>query len=378
MARTIELRTRIVGDLIRERRFDCFIVHYGESDTVAHQFWHLCDRESPRFVGGAPADAIANVYERMDGALAQLLEAAGGDVTVMVISDHGTGGTSDRAVFWNRWLAMQGHLRFRERAASASVSRLVRAAALRGVPEQWQSSLLAAMPEAAARFESGVRLGGIDWTHTTVFSEELSYFPSLWLNVRGREPRGVVEQADVAQLLDRLTTQLLGIRDPFDGGAVVERVRRRHEVASGPYAERLPDLVLELRRPDGYSYASMSSRAGRETEPVRKLRPDEMTGARGTSMAGAHRDRGLCILSGAKVRPGVYPAGSLADAGATALALCGSVPHPAADGCAWTDCVDVPQSIAPSRLDVECVAVDYSAEEEAVLADRLRALGYLS
>jgi hypothetical protein len=261
---------------------------------------------------------------------------------------------------------------------SSSAARVARKAALRVVPERWQASLFVAMTDAAARLESGARLGGIDWSQTQAFSEELSYFPSLWLNVRGREPQGTVEPAAVPRILDRLRSELLAMRDPFDGGAVVERVLTRDEIAEGPYAERLPDLVLELRRPDGYSYASMTSRGGCEAEPMRKLRAGEMTGARGTSMAGAHRKHGLCILSGAGVRPGTYAAGTLADAGATALALCGSSPHRGADGRAWKDCVDLPKSIEPSALDIDSAVVEYSVDEEALLADRLRALGYLS
>jgi len=378
MTRMIELRTQIVADMIRERDLDCFIVHYGESDTVAHQFWHLCDSRSPRFADGAPADAIATVYERLDAALAVLLDAAGPDATVMIVSDHGTGGTSDRAVFWNRWLAEHGYLRFRDSPAGASAARFARTAALRVVPGRWQSSLLAAMPAAAARLESGARLGGIDWPETQAFSEELGYFPSIWLNLRGRDPQGHVEPEEGRRVLARLARELREFRDPFDGAAVVERVLLRDEIADGPYADRFPDLILELRRPEGYSYACMSSRAGREPDSMRILRPEEKTGARGTSMAGAHRPRGMCVLTGARIRPGAYGAGTLADAGATAMALCGCAPHFAANGRAWSDCVDLPRGVGPSRLDVESTVVDYTIEEEAALADRLRALGYLS
>jgi predicted AlkP superfamily phosphohydrolase/phosphomutase len=378
MTQTIAQRTRIVTDLLRDRRFECFLVHYGESDTVAHQFWHLSDRRSPRFSERGPADAIGRVYEALDAALADLLEASGPHATVMLISDHGSGGTSDRAVFWNRWLCERGYLGFHETALGALALRLGRAAALRWVPPRWQASLLGAMPDAAARVESGARLGGIDWARTKAFSEELTYFPSLWLNLEGREPRGSVAREEVDDLIARLTGDLLAFRDPLDGIPVVERVLRRDEVAAGPYSEHVPDLVLELRHPQGYSYAAMSSRAGEEAEPVRVLRADERTGARGTSMGGSHRADGLCVLAGPRVQPGRYRPGTLPDAGATLLALCGCAPHRSADGLAWRDCLDLPGPLAETTLEVTRPPDAYTGDEEALVAERLRALGYLS
>jgi predicted AlkP superfamily phosphohydrolase/phosphomutase len=190
MLRTIEQRTRICVDLLRERSFDCFFVHYAESDTVAHQFWHLCDERSPASPAGAADDAIERVYEALDASLARLREAAGADADVMVISDHGSGGASDRAIFWNAWLAERGYLHFVERPLAARAAGAARRAVLRLVPPALQSTLLAAAPAAAARLESGTRLGGIDWSRTRVFSEELNYFPSLWLNLAAASPRG--------------------------------------------------------------------------------------------------------------------------------------------------------------------------------------------
>lgn len=378
MLRTVELRAHIVSDLIRAQDFDCFLVHFAESDTVAHQFWQYSDPRSPRFALDEPRDAVARVYAALDRALGALLDAAGPDADVMLVSDHGSGGTSDRAVFWNRWLADKGYLRFREAAALAAASRFGRAAALKLVPARWQASLLGAWPVTVARLESAARLGGVAWHCTQAFSEELSYFPAIWLNLRGRDPQGCVAPSAANAIRDCLTADLLAMRDPVDGAHVVKNVRRREDVANGAYAHRIPDLLLELREPSGYSYACMSSRGGAEKRAVRRLRREEMSGARGTSMAGSHRTHGLCVLAGARVCAGEYPVGTLADAGATAMALCGCAPHPAADGRAWSDCITGPLDVAPSVLDVEQEPVAYDGDEEAAVSDRLRALGYLS
>jgi predicted AlkP superfamily phosphohydrolase/phosphomutase len=374
----IELRTRIVCDQLREHHWDLFMVHYGESDTVAHQFWQFFDTGSPRYRADGPAHALRSVYRALDRALGRLLDAAGSDATVVVVSDHGVGGSSDRVIHWNRWLAERGWLSFDTGTAAPALMRRIRTAALATVPAAAQARLFRALPSLAGRLESGCRLGGIDWSHTRVFSEELNYFPALCLNLRGREPRGLVAEEDREGVIEQLTADLQGFRDPFDAQPVVLRVLRREAVYRGPYAGNLPDLFLELREPGGYSYASQSSKAGAESQALRRMRAEEMTGARGTSMAGAHRRRGLSVLRGRRIRPGRYASGRLADAGATVLALLGLCPSAGADGVAWDDLLadgGEPRTPAPA---IEPLPIEnYDRESEREVEDRLRALGYV-
>jgi predicted AlkP superfamily phosphohydrolase/phosphomutase len=251
--------------------------------------------------------------------------------------------------------------------------------ALRAVPAALQADLFAALPGVSARLEGGARLGGIDWRRTVAFSEELNYFPAIWLNVRGREPQGIVEPDEVPALCDRISAELTRFGDPIDGGPVVDSVLRREDVARGPYAERLPDLMLELRRPGGYAYNAVGSRGGAEPDPVRRLEPDEMSGARGTSMAGSHRTHGLCVVAGPGVPAGEHVAGTLPDAGATALALVGLGVDPRADGTPWPE-VCGPDAAALDRVVPEASIPDvraYTPAAEEEVAARLRALGYI-
>ncbi|MFQ5352405.1 MAG: alkaline phosphatase family protein, partial [Candidatus Binatia bacterium] len=101
MSSEIELRTDIALELLGRSEVDVFAVHYGESDTVSHQFWHFFDDASPRHRDDGPAGAVARVYREMDRALGRLLEAVGEGADVVLLSDHGSGGSSNRVVFWN-------------------------------------------------------------------------------------------------------------------------------------------------------------------------------------------------------------------------------------------------------------------------------------
>lgn len=377
MLASIDLRTRIVADLLAEDDFDVFMVHYGESDTVSHQFRQFCDERSPRFTDGGPSDALESVYRRLDEALGTLLAAAGDDATVVLLSDHGSSATSDRAIFWNRWLADNGRLRFAKATPRARAFSLAKRVALKLVPDSWQAPLFRALNPAVNAIESATRLGSIDWSATTVYSEELNYFPSFWLNLCGREPQGAVAPERREEVLQALEVDLRAMCDPIDGAPVVRRIYRREEIGEGPYAGRLPDLILDLNEPEGCTYAGAGSRGGLEPVPVRRLRPEEMTGERGTSMAGAHAPMGICLAAGPGVRAGRYEATNLPDAGASVLAIAGVAAVAEADGRPWADALDLPSDALTEVTAPVPGTVPSAPAAERELAERLRALGYI-
>ena len=105
-------RTQIAAYLLDRELWDCFMVHFGESDTVAHHFWAFHDRHSPRRAAtrcdedtaADLRDAIHTVYRALDRAIDELLAHATEDAIVMIVSDHGSGGTGDQVLYLNRWL----------------------------------------------------------------------------------------------------------------------------------------------------------------------------------------------------------------------------------------------------------------------------------
>ncbi len=379
---SIERRAEIFENLLREIRPDCAMVHFIESDTVSHQFRQFCDPRSPRYRESELGAAMLDVYRALDAALGRLLAAIDRDATVVLLSDHGSAATSDRSIFWNRWLADTGRLAFKTQAPIASVVGAVKRAASRFTPAGLHAGLFASLRPVVDRLESAARFAGIDWAHTSVFSEELAYQPSFWLNLRSREPRGTVPENEAFATIEALATDLLEMRDPFDGRRVVRNAWRREILYQGPFAHRFPDLVVELERPDGCEYAAGSSRGGVERKVFRRLRPHEMTGARGTSMPGAHALRGLCVIAGPGVVAGRYSTSGLDHAGATLLALAGVAPVEGMSGVAWKDCF-AHRAYPDARLansDVPAAHVAdarYSVAEEALVEERLRALGYI-
>src|ERR1700687_60558 len=226
LLRGIETKTRLAHTLLRREAWDCFLLLFGESDTVAHHFWKFHDPQSPRFDAsraGEFGDAIRRVYEALDDAIGTLTDAAPG-ANVLVASDHGFGGAGRKVVYLNRWLEQCGLLvRTPGRAGSRLASHAKRLA-LRALPAGAQTRAFRLNGGRwASRLESRSRFAGIDWTRTCAFSEELNYFPNVWLNVSGREPLGTVSLADYDRTREDVCAALDELRDPDTGGSVVRR-----------------------------------------------------------------------------------------------------------------------------------------------------------
>jgi predicted AlkP superfamily phosphohydrolase/phosphomutase len=341
-------------------------VIFSESDTVAHHYWRDHDPASPRHDPSASATrrgAVAAVYEALDAACGELRAAYGEDALCAVVSDHGSGGAARCVVHLNARLAECGLLR-RRAAGGTTRDRLARGArdlALRVLPPWLAEQAFRRARLAAARVESAARFGGFDWRGTQAFSEEANTQPGVWINLRGREAEGCVEPADYERVRGEVIDALLDWKLP-GGGAVVARARRREEVYAGLCTPRAPDVVVELALDAGYGLSLVATPWNTpRIESVRTLAPFELAGGRGRGMNGTHRPDGILLAVGEgapALRVGSGP--RLEDVAPTLLA---------ALGIGWDETLDGTALLGPPRA--------YGPEEEALVAERLRQLGYL-
>jgi predicted AlkP superfamily phosphohydrolase/phosphomutase len=336
---------------------DLACVVFSESDTAQHHFWRDHDPASPRHDPRASLQrrgAVAAVYAALDAACGALREAMGDEAAVFVLSDHGAGGAARRVVHLNRRLEEAGLLAFA--GGSDRLARAARDAALRVLPPRAREIAFRRLRGAAARVESAARFGGIRWAKTAAFSEEANTQPGVWINLRGREEAGAVAPADYERARDEVIAALLDWKLP-DGGRVVARVRRREEVYAGPCAPRAPDIVVELALDAGYGLSLVPTPRGAAAPALRWLEHHELGGGRGRGMNGTHRPEGIWIEHG--VAAPAFPSGqgALADAAAPILRALG-----------LSDAGSAADAVPASR---------YTPEEEALVAERLRRLGYL-
>lgn len=379
----VERKRDLARYVLRREPWDCFMVLFGEADTAAHHFWMFSDPGSPRFAAEGAAcfgSALRDVYRRLDGALAAILDDLPADTTVLVASDHGFGGAGTTALHVNRWLADEGWLTFRHGAGGIAprVARAARHLALMALPRTMQERLVRRTGRGfARRLEGWARFAAIDMPRTRAFSEELNYAPSIWLNVRGRDPAGTIEPGrEYDEMTAAIRERLLAWRHPETGAAIVEAVYRRDVLYHGPAVAEAPDLVLVLALENGYSYACLPTVPG-ERRSVRRLTPGEYVAGKGGGMNGSHRSQGLWVLAGPGVRPCAPTDAAIVDVAPTVLHLAG-LPVPV-----WMDGrllpgVDGRPSIDLSHpVDRHRAAGRESGDGEDEIWRRLASLGYL-
>ena len=350
----IGVKEDIVCRQLGREAWDFFMVVFGESDTVSHHFWLFHDPASPRHQAGFE-DAILQVYRRLDQAVGRLIETAGEEVVVGVVSDHGFGGAGTGVVHLNNWLAEQGYLRF-QGGGGGVLKRL----ALGMTPQRMRGALFRRFSEWAARAEGKSRFGRIDWPHTTAWSEELNYFPSVRVHPGGCDAAGRSPGQDYAGFVSELCARL-------ETWAPVARAWPRDTVYSGPYVDRAPDILIELALEEGYAHSCLRSTPG-EPRPFRRIGPEEYLGGKERGMNGSHRAKGILLLS----EPCTAQEAHIADVAPTVLARLG-VPAPPMDG---RDLFGNASAAPAASGAWTAEESPYTAEEEAMIESRLRGLGY--
>jgi predicted AlkP superfamily phosphohydrolase/phosphomutase len=344
--------------------------------------WHFRDATHRAHPADAPADfrnAIDACYEQVDGAIGEILASVDDQTTILVMSDHGFGPWE----YWfhcNAWLLSQGFLVVKSDALSRLKYALFR---LGFAPLTFYKLAMGMkMGEAVARttlhrrewsFNLLRRLfisfDDVDWSRTTAYS--LGNLGQIFLNRAGREPQGIVTDADYDAVLTRIVDRLREEKNPANCQPLMGEVLRGRDLYAGKRADEGPDLMPVPADPRilGFGTAQFTSQ--------RLLTP-------AFGMTGGHRMDGVFIAAGRGIRGGQTVAGSrLWDVAPTIMALMG-VPVPAGLDGRVLDSILTPGMRDQVRYDERPYqdyfhdgGQGYSEDEEALVAERLKGLGYV-
>jgi predicted AlkP superfamily phosphohydrolase/phosphomutase len=245
--RSISLREELAVWLLDRFDPDFFMCIFTELDRCQHRFWNASDREHPLFVEGDPFQGVVDeIYERCDRAVARIVDRAGPNARIFVVSDHGFAGYQ-KNVLINHWLMEQGLLTLKEPPARAGILD-------RAVGRLRRSVRTAAPPSAASGYVSKWNnvtrsendyLDRVDWSRTKVY---FAQHGGLRINLAGREPQGIVAESEVPAIVDQIRHEIVKLRFPGAGERIFDSVVTKEEVFSGPYLEDAPDLLIDGAR----------------------------------------------------------------------------------------------------------------------------------
>ena len=365
------------------------------TDMRARALWHILGSQCPDVVcvvlnaldwaghayavqGSGPDGPMARVAAHIDTRLGDLLAVVDWPRTpVMVVSDHGMR-CARRTINLPNLFTRLGLMRLSgQPAGRASGGSLSRRALLRA----WYLLKRALPAGALSRLRRGAEgrrqelLAAtetrIDWEHT-VAAPLVGLYGCIRLNVRGRDPQGIVKP-DEYQTVARETADLLRSVTDGTGQPVFSDVLVRDEIYHGDRVEEAPDLVLWPRArdmtfgaaPTEQELALYTAQAG----IISPLHPP----------TGVHGRTGILLVSGDDFgRLDCGDTCDLADVTPTALGVLG-LPVPShMDGRPLLPADTPSAETGGGRGPGECPAEDvYSQEEAAQLTERLKALGYM-
>jgi predicted AlkP superfamily phosphohydrolase/phosphomutase len=376
----LDMRTRTAVYLARTKPWDVFTTVFFDTDRVLHQLWHYMDSDHPWRADGEDREQIVRQYfQKVDESVGQLLEHTDEKTLVIILSDHGMGRANNFIVL-NNWLLDTGLLRLRRDAwTRLKEFTFRRGFTLRNVHQVADRLHLARQAEYVAGYfvdhllkMAFLSFLDVDWSQSKAYSFG-RHLGSIYVNVKGREPQGIVEPgAEYEAVRDEIEDLAYGFCDPRTGRKLIGQVLRREEIYSGPYLEQAPDLILRPSEPSDIFFG-LADFGHRETvSTVYRY-------------SGMHRDYGMLIMNGPGVRQGSELEGAvIQDIAPTVLHTMG-LPVPAdMDGRVLENAFaeeymeSFPVEIGePGTFDDEQGWTGYTEEGEKEIMDRLEGLGYL-
>lgn len=239
--------------LLRTKEWDACYVLIGLSDRMNHSFWKYLDKghrkhESESFF----KNTLKDYYKFVDKKIGEFVEIVDNDTKIIILSDHGIMRMHTR-VNLTDWLIKHEYMVLKE--------------------------------PVNERKEFNFDM--VDWSKTRAFAIG-AYEAQIFLNMRGREPLGIVDEIEADNLLEEIISGLEKITGD-DGKTLDTKFFRKKNYFKGKYGREAPDLVVYF---DNLQYGCNTTLIGNET----LWSPQT---ARGSDDAG-HSTQGIFIMRDGK------------------------------------------------------------------------------
>ena len=372
-----EKQCEYMFQLLEKESWDFFMAGFYYGDVLQHRFWQYMDPDSPMYEENEKyTDVILEYMQMVDKYIGEVLKKIPEDCKVLIASDHGLGPCKAK-VDLNALILECGYMALTsEKARSINLPSL-RKHSLYFTLQALYKKLSFLPPLRKIRNWLWDRLPkderswrDVDWEHTRAYCSWYSVF----INLKGREPRGIVEPGkEYETLREEIIGKLMEYKDPETGGNVFKKIWRKEELYNGPYMDRMPDLLVDFTGESLYW-----STTGEIAPGMKVIEPS-------TGYSGAHVRDGIIFGYGPCMKVGVGNSESnLLDIAPTILHLL-NIPIPKdIDGKVLKE-IFKPESSEYIReesysevSDTYEASVESSDEEEdQKVKDRLKSLGYL-
>jgi len=231
--RAFDDRAQVILQRIDAKQWDLIVGVIESTDRVQHMMWRLIDPAHPMYDKALAArfgDAIERVYRKCDDFIGEVVSRIDPGTPVLIVSDHGFH-SFRQSVNLNTWLVQEGFM------------------AIQG--QQPGEKKLKDL------FGGGTFWENVDWSRTRAYAMGLG---QIYVNLKGREGRGIVSPEESNSVQDALVGRLLTMTDPKTGAKMVDAVYKRDDIYKGSFLKNASELQVGLA--DGYRVSWQSTLGG--------------------------------------------------------------------------------------------------------------------
>lgn len=301
MTSNLQKHLSIANLLLEKENYDLFMIVFGNTDWVAHQFWECCDNSFATYdkkIAEKHGKEIENQYILVDKALGELLRYVDDDTLLFIISDHGNGAHPINCVNLNYWLKQKGLLHTNKDIKglySNHVNNAIKA--LRNYVSRYKNVhqfLKKYVNQSVKEKISTLRLNinHIKWDATKAYAIPIMpMFDGIVINLKNKQPQGIVVPGnDYESLRHQLTDQLIDLEDPQTNRPVIKQIYRKEDIYHGKYLNNAPDLIVQYNE----DYTGGTRIDGRLFSKIENYILD--------NNSSSHRLEGILIVSGGHIK----------------------------------------------------------------------------
>jgi predicted AlkP superfamily phosphohydrolase/phosphomutase len=379
-----EAKARILKGLLKGSDWQFVMQVFNETDFLQHALWYIIDPGHPRYdpaLHRRYAGRIEGFYGKVDALIGEVVEMAGEDASIVVISDHGHGPLHE-FIHANNLLVKEGVMKIK----TGLISRLKYALFRMGftplnVYKAGNALGLARLRMGLRWTSKGYRMlsrlffsfSDIDWKRSAGYAISGGVYGAAFVNLKGREPEGAVEPDQYEAVRDHLAEILTEMRHPKDGGRLVTEVLRREAVYKGRFTAEAPDLFFLPREPTVGVFGDFEFSSNRVLERASE------------AISAQHRMDGIFIAAGRDLKSGMEAEGlRVIDVAPLLLYLTGLGIPEGLDGKLVEDILEQearrkrpPEYFRPEEVFDRSAGGRQTMEDESI-KERLKGLGYIS
>ncbi len=200
-------RQKIFKHWVQHKPWDFLMMVEMGVDRIHHYLWHYMDPEHKLYTPGNPFEQkILEYYKEIDRFIGEVRDMAPKGTIFYIVSDHGAKRMEGMFVI-NEWLMQHGYLTLRQFPSSPT----------------------------------SIEQCDVDWSKTKAWAWG-GFYSRLFLNIKGREPQGIVEPSDADALLDEIRGKLMTVPGPA-GEKLKHEIYKPQELYDNPTGD-VPDMLI--------------------------------------------------------------------------------------------------------------------------------------